>query len=32
VLVRQLTDASLNVGAYWYTAWLNAGRPPLPAR
>ena len=32
VLVRQLTDASQNVGAYWYTAWLNAGRPPLPAR
>lgn len=32
VLVRQLTDASQDVGAYWYTAWVNAGQPPLPAR
>jgi hypothetical protein len=31
VLIRQLTNASQNVGAYWYTAWLNAGRPALPA-
>ena len=31
VLIRQLTDASLLVGSYWYTAWLNAGRPALPA-
>ncbi|MGH9811681.1 MAG: hypothetical protein ACRD4T_00945 [Candidatus Acidiferrales bacterium] len=32
ILVRQLTTASQNVGAYWYTAWVNAGSPPLPAR
>jgi hypothetical protein len=31
VLIRQLTDASLMVGSFWYTAWLNAGRPALPA-
>lgn len=32
ILVRQLTNASQNVGNYWLTAWENAGRPPLPAR
>jgi hypothetical protein len=30
VLVRQLTDASTDVGSYWMTAWINAGRPSLP--
>jgi hypothetical protein len=30
ILVRQLTHASLNISSYWYTAWLNAGSPPLP--
>lgn len=30
VLIRQLTDASLSVGSFWYTAWLNAGRPTPP--
>lgn len=32
VLVRQLTDAATDIGSYWMTAWVNAGRPPLPAR
>jgi len=32
VLIRQLSDASTNVGSYWMTAWINAGRPQLPAR
>lgn len=32
VLVKQVNDACHNVGSYWYTAWLNAGRPALPAR
>jgi hypothetical protein len=32
VLVRQLSDASTDVGSYWMTAWINAGRPQLPAR
>lgn len=31
VLIRQLTDASTDVGSYWMTAWINAGRPQLPA-
>jgi hypothetical protein len=29
-LIRQLTDAATDVGSYWLTAWINAGRPPLP--
>ena len=32
VLMRQLNSASTDVASYWYTAWVNAGRPPLPAR
>lgn len=31
VLIRQLSDASSDVGSYWMTAWINAGRPPLPS-
>jgi len=30
ILVRQLSDASTDVGSYWMTAWINAGRPALP--
>lgn len=29
-LIRQLSDASTDVGAYWMTAWVNAGKPALP--
>jgi len=29
-LIRQLSDASTDVGSYWLTAWINAGRPQLP--
>ncbi|HEV2615710.1 MAG TPA: hypothetical protein VGU63_03765 [Candidatus Acidoferrales bacterium] len=32
VLVRQISEASTDVGSYWLTAWENAGRPPLPAQ
>jgi hypothetical protein len=32
VLVRQLSDASTDLGSYWMTAWINAGRPQLPAQ
>ena len=32
ILIRQLSDASTDVGSYWLTAWINAGRPALPAR
>ena len=30
ILIRQISDASTDVGSYWMTAWINAGRPPLP--
>ena len=30
ILVRQLSDASTDVGSYWLTALINAGRPQLP--
>jgi len=30
VLVRQLSDASTDLGSFWMTAWINAGRPQLP--
>jgi hypothetical protein len=30
VLIRQLSDASTDLGSYWMTAWINAGRPQLP--
>ncbi len=32
ILIRQISDASADVGSYWLTAWINAGRPPLPSR
>jgi len=31
VLIRQFSDASTDVGSYWMTAWINAGRPQLPS-
>jgi hypothetical protein len=30
VLIRELTDAATDIGSYWMTAWINAGRPTLP--
>lgn len=32
ILIRQMSDASTAVASYWMTAWVNAGRPPLPSR
>jgi hypothetical protein len=32
ILVRQISDAATNVGSFWLTSWINAGRPPLPGR
>ncbi len=32
ILVRQLSDASTDIGSYWMTAWINAGRPKLPPK
>lgn len=31
VLIRQFSDASTDLGSYWMTAWINAGRPQLPS-
>ena len=30
--VGEINAAAHDVGSYWYTAWLNAGRPDLPGR
>ncbi len=30
--MREINVAAHDVGSYWYTAWLNAGRPAPPAR
>ena len=30
ILIRELSDAATDVGSYWLTAWINAGRPQLP--
>jgi hypothetical protein len=30
VLVRQLSDAATDIGSYWLTSWINAGRPAIP--
>jgi len=32
LVIRQINLAVHDTGSYWYTAWLNAGRPPLPGR
>ena len=32
VLIRQFSDAATDVGSYWMTAWINAGRPQLPSQ
>lgn len=29
VLAHQLSSAANDIGSYWYTAWLNAGKPSL---
>jgi hypothetical protein len=31
-VIRQITDAATDVGSYWLTAWINAGRPQLPSQ
>jgi hypothetical protein len=31
-VVREINGAAHDAGSYWYTAWLNAGRPQLPGR
>jgi hypothetical protein len=29
-LIKQLSDASTDIGSYWLTAWTNAGKPQMP--
>lgn len=31
-VVHEINMAAHDVGSYWYTSWLNAGRPQLPER
>lgn len=30
IVMRELNGAAEDTGSYWYTAWVNAGRPELP--
>lgn len=30
IVMRELNGAAEDAGSYWYTAWVNAGRPELP--
>lgn len=30
ILIRELSDAATDVGSYWLTAWVNAGKPAIP--
>ena len=30
ILVTQISSAATDVGSYWMTSWINAGRPQLP--
>jgi hypothetical protein len=32
VLIRGVSDAAADVGSYWLTAWIEAGRPQLPSK
>ncbi len=29
---EELSGAANDIGSYWYTAWVNAGEPPLPGQ
>jgi hypothetical protein len=32
IISREVSEAIQNVSSYWYTAWVNAGKPALPAQ
>lgn len=32
ILASQLSDAATDVGSYWMSSWINAGRPQLPSQ
>ena len=31
-MIQEISGSAHDTGSYWYTAWLNAGQPALPAR
>jgi hypothetical protein len=31
-VMKAINEAAHDAGSYWYTAWINAGKPALPAR
>ncbi len=30
--MREISEAAHDIGSYWYSAWINAGRPELPSQ
>jgi len=32
IVMKAINEAAHDAGSYWYTAWLNAGKPGLPGR
>jgi len=30
--MKEISEAAHDIGSYWYSAWLNAGRPALPGQ
>ncbi len=32
IAMREITAAAHDIGSYWNSAWLNAGRPAVPGR
>ena len=32
IVIKAINEAAHDAGSYWYTAWLNAGKPALPRR
>jgi hypothetical protein len=32
IAMKKINEAAHDIGSYWYTAWVNAGRPTLPSR
>jgi hypothetical protein len=32
IAMQEISGAAHDTGSYWYTAWLNAGKPQLPSR
>jgi hypothetical protein len=32
IVMKAINEAAHDAGSYWYTAWLNAGKPALPRR